>query len=67
MTGAASEAHRFEADDLFTVALRPHSIFGPNDPHLLPALRRAANSGVCRPPALPLPCPAAADRQGTGL
>jgi nucleoside-diphosphate-sugar epimerase len=34
------------------VVLRPHAVYGPGDPHLLPRLRRAVRAGV-----LPLPGP----------
>ena len=32
-------------DDLMTIALRPHLIFGPNDPHLLPRVIARARAG----------------------
>ena len=32
-------------DDLATVALRPHLIFGPGDPHLVPRLLTRARAG----------------------
>ena len=34
------------------VVLRPHAVYGPGDPHLLPRLRRGVRAGV-----LPLPGP----------
>lgn len=44
---AAAEALVLEADspDLATVALRPHLIFGPRDPHLVPRLVQRARAG----------------------
>jgi len=33
---------------LLTVSLRPHLIFGPDDPHLIPRLIQSANSGKLR-------------------
>jgi nucleoside-diphosphate-sugar epimerase len=44
---AAAEALVLEADgsDLATVALRPHLIFGPRDPHLVPRLVARARAG----------------------
>ncbi|MDN3269674.1 NAD-dependent epimerase/dehydratase family protein [Streptomyces sp. MA15] len=36
--------------DLATVALRPHIVWGPGDPHFVPALARAARAGL-----LPMP------------
>lgn len=32
-------------DDFYTVAIRPHGIFGPRDPHLLPTIVRMAQAG----------------------
>ena len=32
-------------DDLWTVSLRPHLIFGPRDNHLLPSLIERARAG----------------------
>lgn len=36
------------SDDLATVALRPHLIFGPGDPHLLPRIVAKAKAGKLR-------------------
>ena len=32
-------------DNFFTVAIRPHGIFGPRDPHMLPTIARMAQAG----------------------
>ena len=32
-------------DDLYTVAIRPHSIYGPRDPHMVPTTVRMAKAG----------------------
>lgn len=50
-TKAAAEKLVLQAhgvDGLATVALRPHLIWGPGDPHLLPRLVRAADAGRLR-------------------
>lgn len=46
-TKATAEALVLAADgpELATVSLRPHLIWGPGDPHLLPALARAVRGG----------------------
>ncbi|KAI0228821.1 Sterol-4-alpha-carboxylate 3-dehydrogenase, decarboxylating [Lamellibrachia satsuma] len=33
------------SDNFFTVAIRPHGIFGPRDPHMLPTTARMAQAG----------------------
>ena len=33
------------SDDFYTVAIRPHGIFGPRDPHLVPTTIRTAQAG----------------------
>ncbi|KAK2168786.1 hypothetical protein LSH36_14g06003 [Paralvinella palmiformis] len=33
------------SDDFFTVAIRPHGIFGPRDPHMVPTTVRTAKAG----------------------
>ena len=47
LTKATAEAEVLDADGpgLATVALRPHLIWGPGDPHLLPSLLRAVRGG----------------------
>ncbi|MBL8858164.1 MAG: NAD-dependent epimerase/dehydratase family protein [Planctomycetes bacterium] len=49
-TKAAAERLILEANDttLATCALRPHLVFGPGDPHLLPRLLRRARAGRLR-------------------
>ena len=49
-TKAVAERLVLDADsaDLATVALRPHIIWGPGDPHFLPRLAEAARSGRLR-------------------
>ncbi|AXK34130.1 NAD-dependent epimerase/dehydratase family protein [Streptomyces armeniacus] len=51
-TKAAAERHVLAADSdrLSTVALRPHVIWGPGDPHFLPRVVRRARSGLLRLP-----------------
>ena len=39
------------SDDLSTVALRPHLIWGPGDPHILPRLAAKASGGTLALPA----------------
>jgi nucleoside-diphosphate-sugar epimerase len=49
-TKARAEKMVLEAnsDELATVALRPHLIFGPGDPHLLPRIVAKAKAGKLR-------------------
>lgn len=50
LTKAAAESEVLAAHGpcLATVALRPHLIWGPSDPHLVPGILRAARSGRLR-------------------
>jgi nucleoside-diphosphate-sugar epimerase len=50
LTKAAAEAevHAANGPHLATVALRPHLIWGPGDPHLVPRLLASARSGRLR-------------------
>ena len=34
-----------DCDELHTVAIRPHGIFGPRDPHTVPTVIRMAKAG----------------------
>ena len=33
------------SDDFYTVAVRPHGIFGPRDPHMVPTTIKTARAG----------------------
>lgn len=47
-TKALAERFVLAQQDILTVAIRPHIVWGPRDPHILPRLLRRARSGRLR-------------------
>lgn len=47
-TKAMAERHVLSQRDILTVAIRPHLIWGPRDPHIIPRLLARAQSGALR-------------------